>query len=447
MAEPSREKTEPKMKKVVVIVLLVFALLCVLAGIGGTIFFAANTGLRVNNAFDRRNISSVLGEEETLEVGTGKPVTLIVTDDAGDVTVTGADVDTVQVRVVKTAYDSSQARADQEVQGIEYTIQQDGNTITLKYELPSSMNFSNNVNTVDFVVTVPNEVTVSVTTVGEVSISDTTGTIKIQSGFGDVTLANIQGALDVGTKSGPIHASSVDSGSGNIVLMTGFGSISLENATGKDITLTSDSGGLELDNIRASGEVDLSTGFGDTQFNNGSANLLTIDTKSGQIAVSKLNVQKALTVLSGFGEIHIDQVNAASYDLTNGSGSITVAGARGSVRASSDFGPITITEADQATIDLSTKSGSVDFEGSLGAGPHSIHTGFGEVHLTLPADSELNVELKTGFGSIYSEIPIAVTGTIGGNKAESFETGTMNGGGEQLRVETNSGSITITASK
>ena len=74
-----------------------------------------------------------------------------MTDAAGDVTITGADVETVQVKVVKTAYDSTQSRADQEVKSIKYTIEQTGNTITLKYELPKSMNFSNKVNTVDFV--------------------------------------------------------------------------------------------------------------------------------------------------------------------------------------------------------------------------------------------------------------------------------------------------------
>ena len=103
-----------------------------------------------------------LEESKTLKVDAEKPVTLKVTDDAGDVTIIGADVKTVQVKVVKTAYDSSQARADEEVKGIKYTIEQTGNTITLKYELPKSMNFNNNVNTVDFIVTVPNETTVDV---------------------------------------------------------------------------------------------------------------------------------------------------------------------------------------------------------------------------------------------------------------------------------------------
>ena len=84
-----------------------------------------------------------------MKVDAGEPVTLHVIDEAGSVTVIGADVETVQVKIIKTAYDSTQARADQEVKGIKYAIEQTNNIITIKYEIPKSMNFSNNVNTVD----------------------------------------------------------------------------------------------------------------------------------------------------------------------------------------------------------------------------------------------------------------------------------------------------------
>src|SRR5512144_849457 len=103
------------MKRPFVIALLVIALAFVCLGIGAVIFFTANGGFPTNNPFDRRNISSQLEESKTLKVDATKPLTLKVTDDAGDVTITGGDVTSVQIKVVKTAYDSSQARADEEV--------------------------------------------------------------------------------------------------------------------------------------------------------------------------------------------------------------------------------------------------------------------------------------------------------------------------------------------
>ena len=215
------------MKRPVVIALLVVALVLVCVGIGSVIYFA--NGFQTNNPFDRRNIPSVLEESKTLKVDAEKPVTLKVIDDAGGVTVTGADVETVQVKVVKTAYDSTQARADEEVKGIKYTIEQTGNTITLKYELPKSMNFSNNVNTVDFVVTVPNETTVDVdTNMGEVSVASTKGNVDVKNDFGDVTIENIEGALSVQTNSGEVNATSIEAGSENIDLHSDFGEINLK---------------------------------------------------------------------------------------------------------------------------------------------------------------------------------------------------------------------------
>src|SRR6266496_1990482 len=103
------------MKRPIVITLLVIALALVCLGIGAVIFFTANGGFPTNNPFDVRNIPSELKESKTLKVDAKKPLTLKVADDSGDVTVTGADVETVQVTVVKTAFDSSQSRADQEV--------------------------------------------------------------------------------------------------------------------------------------------------------------------------------------------------------------------------------------------------------------------------------------------------------------------------------------------
>ena len=266
------------MKRAVVIALLVVALLFVLAGIGAVIFFTANGGFRTNKPFDRRNIPSVLEESKTLKVDTEKPVILKVADDSGDVTITGADVDTVQVSVVKTAFDSSQSRADEEVKGIKYTIEQTGSIITLKYELPKSMNFNNNVNTVDFIVTVPSEVTVDVNgSMGEVSVASTKGSVDIKNDFGDVTIDDIEGALTVQTSSGEVDAISIVAGDENIDLRSDFGGVTLKKANGKDIILDSNSGPITLSEVRASGNINTNTDFGNTSFENGSSNSLSVE--------------------------------------------------------------------------------------------------------------------------------------------------------------------------
>jgi DUF4097 and DUF4098 domain-containing protein YvlB len=394
-----------KMKRPLVIALLVLALAFVCLGIGAVIFFAANNGFATNNPFDRRNIASELEESKTLNVDAGKPILLSVMNDSGDVTVRGGDTDTVQVDVLKTAYDSTQARADEEVKTIQYTIDQTGNDITIEYEIPDSMNFSNQLNTVDFVVTLPEDTSVEVrANLGSIDVSRIAGPVDLSTDFGTTTVENVRGALTVDSQSGSISASQVEAGDDDIVLATNFGQINLERARGASLHIDSQSGSLKLSDVR---------------------------------------LTDGLVVATDFGEISLDKVTADSYELTSSSGSITLDGVKGTVKAYTDFGSINISNASSATLDLFTKSGSIDFAGSLGKGPHSLHSDFGAITLILPADSAFNVDLSTDFGQISSDIPVTVTGNID----EQHQAGTINGGGDELKVETKSGDVNIQASR
>jgi len=302
------------MKRPIVIVLLTIALTLVCLGIGAVIYFA--NGFQTNNPFDKRNISSVVEENKTLKVDTEKPLILNVTSDSGDVTVTGAEVDIVQIKAVKTAYDSSQARADEDVKGVKYTIEQIGNTVTIKYELPKSANFGNNVNTVDFIVIVPVETTVDANThFGEVSVANTKGNVNVKNDFGDVTAENIEGALTVKTNSGEVTATSIMAGSENIDLSSDFGSVTLKKASAKDIMLDSNSGTITLSEIRATGDITTNTDFGNTKFENGSADSLHTETNSGKVSLVKITVKKQIFIKDDFGDIDLEQSFAASYDL------------------------------------------------------------------------------------------------------------------------------------
>jgi hypothetical protein len=410
-------------------------------------FYRMN-GFSRNNPFDRRNIPSVLEENKTIKVDAGKPVTLNVNSAAGDVTVTGGDVETVQVRAVKTAYDSTQARADEEVKTVKYVVEQNGNSITLKYELPKSMNFSNNVNKVDFFVTVPVKTSVTVDTgFGEVSASNLEGDANLTNDFGDVTAQNIDGALVVSTNSGTVEAISITAGDGDIHLRSDFGNISLEKAGAKNITLESNSGEVTINDADAANAISTKTEFGTTKLENGSAASINVETNSGKVELTKFKVDALIKVDGDFGDITLTQATASAYDLHTRSGTITIDGSKGSLKAYTDFGDIEVMNAQSVTLDLKTNSGSVEFTGSLGKGPHQVKSDFGNITLVLPPDTKLDVELKTDFGNIESDLPITVTVTGSSENDKNEITGTINGGGEQLTVQTNSGNINIKSMK
>ncbi len=430
------------MKRPVIIGLLVAALVLVCVGIGAVIYFAND--LNVNNPFDTSHVPSSLEENETLEIDAEQPVNLTIDSASGYVTVTGGDVDEVQVRVIKTAYDSTQERADEEVKTIQYTVEQNGNSITLKYEIPRSVNIRNKVNTVDFIVIVPNNSSVDIkTSFGDVDVTGLNGTVTVQDDFGDITLNNIDGAVEAHSNSGRIELLSVDAGSADINISTDFGSLILEKVSGKDITLQSNSGTLTLNNVRASGDVFAKSDFGNVEFENGSVANLELETNSGRISVTKVNVRNEIIVDDDFGNIELTQASANSYDLHTNSGSITVDGAKGKLKAYTDFGDIEIQNAVNVTLDIKTNSGTINFSGSLGDGPHNVKSDFGSIELTLPSDIKLDVNLTTDFGKITSDIPITVT-LNGDSSSDGGEVvGELNGGGEELIAHTNSGSINI----
>jgi DUF4097 and DUF4098 domain-containing protein YvlB len=165
------------------------------------------------------------------------------------------------------------------------------------------------------------------------------------------------------------------------------------------------------------------------------------------VSLVKVRVSQEIKVQDDFGEIELDQALAASYDLHTNSGSITVLGAKGRLKAYTDFGGIKIEDAQGVTLDVETNSGTVEFSGSLGTGPHLVVSDFGEIDLTLPADTKLNVDLSTDFGRIQSDLPITVTLNGTSNSDGDQVVGSINGGGDEFTAQTNSGSVTIHAGK
>ncbi len=425
------------MKRPIVIVLLTIALVFVLAGIGAVLFFTiSNTSLDfVNDAF---TANSTAEETQTLDVTS--PITLKVLNEHGDVTVVGADVDTVTVDVTKTGFGTTQSQADKSLENIKYDLTYTNDIVNLTYKFPGTKRQVDQ--QVDFVITVPNDSKVDVqASLGAVQVSNIQGDVIIDNQFGDITVDKVDGSLDINTNSGSIDLTSIKSGTKDIDIYSGFGTTSLEQVSGANITIESQSGKIDLENVRATQKMTLSTDFGDAKFKTGAAGILDVTTKSGSISLTAVNVTNELTLRDDFGNITLEQVKADSYDAETNSGAIIVDGVKGNVRAHSGFGNIDITNAESATLDLYTKSGTIDYAGSLGEGPHTVHSDFGDITLSLPADTAVNIDIETQFGKITSDLPITVTLT--GEITQGQQTGVINGGGADFKVDTNSGNISI----
>jgi DUF4097 and DUF4098 domain-containing protein YvlB len=367
---------------------------------------------------------------------------LVVDSSAGRVDILAGEGDEVIVQAHKKAWHSSKAKAEAALEEMQVSVTQQGNVINVYFEQPEKVIIGGSIrsDTVDFTILVPSEMTISVTTgFGDITLEGTIGDAILKSEFGEVEVRNVEGGLEVSSNSGKLTARDIQSGQEQINIKTEFGDISLEKATAGQVILHSNSGKLVLQDVHASGDITLESEFGRIEFQIGAADDLTVESNSGELALRDLDVAGDLVARSEFGDIRLELVSAASYDLDTNSGSINVEYAIGAIKAHSGFGGIEVTQAEDAQLDLRTNSGSIEFSGFLGQGPHVVETEFGNIHLFLPEDTALDVDLETEFGKLQCDFPLMIIG----EQDKNHWRGTINGGGVELHAKTNSGTVTL----
>ncbi len=429
-----------------IIVIIAGALLLSCVGIGVIAFFVFfPTGINSLQILPDRvpGISARATEEQAFAVD--GPASLVVENLFGDVQVQAAGEGAEgQILMVaeKTAWGYSQEEAEQALEKMVIITEQDGNRVTIRIERNRQLQLANTnrANSIDFTITVPVETAVEVSNQsGDVQLNGTQGPAQLRSAFGQVVASDVDGALDLESRSGAVSARRIDAGSGNLVLNSAFGNVALEDATGGRVQVSSRSGGLTLNNVQASGDIVLDSDFGAITYRQGQGANLQVEAGSGAVELSQIVLEGELSVYSRFGNVTVNRVDAGGYELEAESGKVSVTGVQGKVTVRSNFGDIEVTDGISTTLDLETQSGGVTYRGSLGEGPHRLHTDFGDVRITLPADSAFDFDLETGFGDIHSGFDVTLSGELN----EKHWVGKVNGGGSRLAISTRNGGISI----
>ena len=423
--------------------ILIVGFIFVLAGIG----FVVWQGLEQTNVADlglnflEGDLFSAESDEEwTFEAE--EDTELVIDSDGGDIIIEGANTEEIQITAHKTAWQTTRARAQEELDELSVTVTQTGDKILVNYRKEPAVSFGRQQknDTVDFTITVPQGAVVNAATdFGEIELSGTLGDSAAVTKFGNLVISGIRGDLEAASSSGDILVENVQAEAGLIDLNSAFGNVSLETARTGSINAHSNSGSVSLSGVDAGEEIQLSSDFGKIDFEQGSADELTIEADSGKVSLSTLEVTAALVVKNGYGDIQLSDVTADEYQLDTNSGKITLDVSGGNVKAVSDFGDVTVRSSAEATLDLYTKSGTVEYAGPLGLGPHSLVTDFGDIEVYLPGETALTFDLETDFGQLKTEFPI----TLEGDVKQDHWRGTLNGGGAVLKATTNSGDISF----
>ncbi len=155
----------------------------------------------------------------------------------------------------------------------------------------------------DLVVEIPRGVTATFrNVVGAIEGSGVEGTLKFDSGSGDIALSDFKGDVAADTGSGNVNASSgrgtfkCDTGSGDCTLKsfngervdldTGSGDINVTSSSARFVSADTGSGSILLE-VDGSEEVDTDTGSGDVTLDLGGSKLsrVSADTGSGDVLV------------------------------------------------------------------------------------------------------------------------------------------------------------------
>jgi hypothetical protein len=211
-------------------------------------------------------------------------------------------------------------------------------------------------------------------------------------------------------------------------LRTAFGAVRVTGVTG-DITTKTSNGAVAVQGGK--GRLRLTTSFGKVEVDGAHA-AVTAETSNGPVTVK--GTHGPLDLTTSFGAIEVDAPSEA-VKATTSNGAIKIRGARGRVRASTSFGGVEV-EAANATVAAETSNGSVKFTGTLADGEHTLHTSFGGISVTLPADARFRLDAQTSFGKVTTGFDLRpasgsdkthLRGTVGDNPAVSLKLTTSNG--------------------
>ena len=203
---------------------------------------------------------------------------------------------------------------------------------------------------------------------------------------------------------------------------TGSGSIRVDGINGP-VEATTGSGGINVDDVGS--DVRLQTGSGSIVVNN-VAGAVRAHTGSGSIDGDRIGGASTVNTSARFQGKALPLASSGStalgrtyLDLETGSGSIRLREIAGELKAR-------------------TGSGYIEAQGQQ-TGDWELSTGSGGIKVRLPENSKFDLMARTSSGSVSTDFPITIQGTV--NRREL--SGSVNGGGPKLDLHTGSGSIHI----
>jgi len=160
--------------------------------------------------------------------------------------------------------------------------------------------------------------------VGKAFVTNVDGVIVVRASSADVSAERTRGTLKLDTGSGNVD---VRDASGEVTLESGSGDITASNLRGGRIRLDTGSGNITLTGAEAT-ELHIDTGSGDVTVTGAKGDDLSFDTGSGNVDVTLTATFQSLTIDTGSGDVtlRVPPTIGAEVELDTGSGEIDLGG-------------------------------------------------------------------------------------------------------------------------
>ncbi len=287
----------------------------------------------------------------------------------------------------------------------------------------------------------------AVTSSGSIDARGPFASARVESGFGSVEIARVDGDVRAGSRSGSVTLEAVNAG--RVEATSQFGAIAVTAIRAEDLIVDTKSGSVDATDVEAA-SAKLRSNFGSIEVTRFRGDL-EAKTSSGKIRLLDASGGRA-DLHSGFGSISVDRSRSALRADTS-SGSIEVAGSEGALDLESRFGSVRV-EGVVTALRAKTSSGKVNVvcrEGSTAISDWSLESGFGSVELALPEGFACTVDASTSFGTASSDIavgtPLAEAEEGSARDRSKALRGALHGGGPTVKLRSASGSVRIRASR
>ena len=216
-------------------------------------------------------------------------------------------------------------------------------------------------------------------------------------------------------------------------ITSSFGDVRVWDAKA-DVTVHNQNGQAST-SVRVAGMADLQTTFAAVKFT-GIGKAVRVTAQNA--GVTGDTVGESATVQTSFANVDLRGVKGNAR-VTAGNSGIRMTGIGGEVYAKTSFAGITLDDI-AGPVTVESANGSVTVSPKAGpCKPIAIQTSFAPIKVALPAGVGYNFTGKTSFGRIHSEPELAISGNI----APDEVSGKIAGGGCELRLIDQNGSIDI----